>query len=162
MKAVRQQLHKAWGTWARVGQVLRRENVTPQVAAKFYKAVVRAVLLYGSKTWNLTKAVLVLARLEGFHVRAAYRMAQVHKPRLVAENNKWGYPRATNILKEYGMETIQHHIEKPRSTIAIYVANCPILEAWQQGECKHGLQPRKWWWEQVMGLDINDATGSYE
>jgi hypothetical protein len=34
------------------------KNATPQVAAKFYKAVVQAVLIYGSKTWNFTKAVL--------------------------------------------------------------------------------------------------------
>jgi hypothetical protein len=46
--------------------VLRSENATPWVAAKFYKAVVQAVLLYCSKTWNLTKAVL--AQLKGFHV----------------------------------------------------------------------------------------------
>jgi hypothetical protein len=65
-QAMWHQLHKAWGTWARVEQVLRSKNTTPCVAAKFYKAVVQAVLLYGSKTWNLTKAVL--ARLEGFHV----------------------------------------------------------------------------------------------
>ncbi len=50
VQAVRHQLRKAWGTWARVGQVLRSENVTPWVAAKFYKAMVQAVLLYGSKT----------------------------------------------------------------------------------------------------------------
>jgi hypothetical protein len=68
-QAMQHQLRKARGTWACVGQMLRSKNATPQVAAKFYKAVVQAVLLYGSKTWNLTKAVL--ARLEGFHVQAA-------------------------------------------------------------------------------------------
>jgi hypothetical protein len=46
--------------------VLRSKNATPRVAAKFYKAVVQAVLLYSSETWNLKKAVL--AWLEGFHV----------------------------------------------------------------------------------------------
>ncbi len=65
IQAMWHQLCKAWGAWAHVGQVLRSENVTPWVAAKFYKAVVQAALLYGSETWNLTKAVL--ARLEGFH-----------------------------------------------------------------------------------------------
>jgi hypothetical protein len=59
--------------------VLRGENAAPRVDAMFYKAVVQSVLLYGSETWNLTKTVL--ARLEGFHIRAAYRMARVHKPR---------------------------------------------------------------------------------
>jgi hypothetical protein len=53
-QVIRQQLRKARGVWARVGQVLRGENVGPQIAAKFYKAVIQAVLLYGSKTWNLT------------------------------------------------------------------------------------------------------------
>jgi hypothetical protein len=66
VQSMQYQLHKARGTWARVGKVLRSENATPWVAAKFYKAVVQAVLLYGSKTWNLTKAVL--AQLEGYHV----------------------------------------------------------------------------------------------
>ena len=66
IQAVQHQLRKARGTWACVGQVLGSENVTSRVAAKFYKAVVQAVLLYRSETWNLTKAVL--AGLEGFHV----------------------------------------------------------------------------------------------
>jgi hypothetical protein len=38
----------------RVWQVLRAENVPPRVAAKFYKAVVQAVILNGSKTWVLS------------------------------------------------------------------------------------------------------------
>jgi hypothetical protein len=64
--AVRSQIKKARGIWALVSQILRAENAPPKVSAKFYKAVVQSVLLYGSKTWNLTKAAL--ARLEGFHI----------------------------------------------------------------------------------------------
>jgi hypothetical protein len=158
VQAVRYQLRKAWGTWACVGQVLRRENVTPWLAAKFYKADVQAVLLYSSETWNLTKAVL--AWLEEFHVRDAYRMAQVHRSKRVARNNRWVYPKTSDILEECGMKKIQHYIQNCWSTIAICIANCPILDACQQGECKRGLQPWRWWWEQVMGLDINDAAGS--
>jgi hypothetical protein len=48
-QAIRQQLQKARGVWARVGQVLHGENTAPRIAAKFYKAVVQAILLYGSK-----------------------------------------------------------------------------------------------------------------
>jgi hypothetical protein len=44
-QAIRQQLQKARGVWARVGQVLHGENTAPWIAAKFYKAVVQAVLL---------------------------------------------------------------------------------------------------------------------
>ena len=79
VRAVRSQIKKARGIWARVGQVLQVDNTPPQVSAKFYKAVVQSVLLYGSETWNLTKTAL--ARLEGFHIRVAYHMAKKHKPR---------------------------------------------------------------------------------
>ena len=78
IQAMRSQLCKAHGTWAWVGQVLRKENAPPRVSAKFYKAIVQSVLLYGSETWVLSTAAL--ARLEGFHLRAAYRMAKEHVP----------------------------------------------------------------------------------
>ncbi len=68
VRAVRQQIKKAQEIWARAGQVLTAENTPPKVSAKFYKAIVQSVLLYGSKTWNLT--TIALARLEGFHIRA--------------------------------------------------------------------------------------------
>ena len=51
--AMRAQMKKARGTWRRVSKVLREENVPPAVGAMFYKAVVMAVLLYGSETWVL-------------------------------------------------------------------------------------------------------------
>jgi hypothetical protein len=72
-QAIWQQMRKARGVWAQVGQVLRGENVMPWVAATFYKAVIQAILLYGSKTWNLTASAL--ARLEGFYIRVAYKVA---------------------------------------------------------------------------------------
>jgi hypothetical protein len=74
VRAVRQQIKKARGIWARVGQVLMTDNTPPQVSAKFYKAVMQSVLLYGSETWNITTTAL--ARLEGFHICAAYWMAE--------------------------------------------------------------------------------------
>jgi hypothetical protein len=50
IQAIRAQLWKTCATWARVGQVLCNKNVSPNVAATFYKAVVQAILLHGSKT----------------------------------------------------------------------------------------------------------------
>jgi len=76
IQAIRAQLRKARATWAR--EVLWAENVPPRVAAKFYKVVVQAVLLYGSETWVLSTTALT--SLEGFHIRAAYRMAVCHRP----------------------------------------------------------------------------------
>ena len=64
VRAVQNKIKKAWGIWVQVGQVLQTDNTPPNVSTKFYKAVVQSVLLYGSKTWNLTTTALV--RLEGF------------------------------------------------------------------------------------------------
>ena len=148
---MRQQIRKARGTWARVGQVLRGENAAPRVAAKFYKAVVQSVLLYGSETWNLTETVL--ARLEGFHIRAAYRMARVHKPRKGLFGN-WIYPSTKDVLKECGLHSVKEYINTRRATIAMYVVNRPIFRECQEGERRRGSMPRRWWWEQELGLDV--------
>ena len=106
------------------------------VSAKFYKAVVQSVLLYGSETWNLTKAAL--ARLEGFHTQAAYRMAVKHKPRR-GPDLEWVYPRLQDVLNKCGMGTIAHYAGVLRNTILQYVVNHPIYEA-----CRAGVQGRGW------------------
>ena len=107
IQAIRVQLRKARGTLARVGQVLQAENVPPWVAAKFYKAVVQAVLLYGSEMWVLSTAALT--SLEGFHIHAAYRMAVRHKPRR-GPGNRWIYRKSKDVLEECGMNTLEEYI----------------------------------------------------
>ncbi len=108
VQAVRNQLCKVRGTWARIGQVLRRENAPPRVSAEFYKAIVQSVLLYGSETWVLSPAVM--ARLEGYHIRTAYWIAKRHVPRR-GPNLQWVYPCSEAVLEECGMHTIQHYID---------------------------------------------------
>jgi hypothetical protein len=125
-------------------------DVMPQVAAKFYKAFVQAILLYGSETWNLTAPAL--ARLEGFHICVAYKMAWEHQPRQGA-NHAWTYPRLADVLEECGMRTIAEYIRKKRDTIAMYVVTWPILEACRGGKRRRGLMPRQWWWEQPMSFE---------
>ncbi len=116
LQAIRNQTRKARGTWARVGQVLRAENVPPRIAAKFYKAVVQAVLLYGSKTWVLSTAAL--ASLEGFHIRAAYRMVVKHKPQR-GSGNSWVYLKSKDVLEECGLSTLGEYITVRRQTSAV-------------------------------------------
>ena len=140
-----------------MGQVLRRENTAPRIAAKFYKAVVQAVLLYGSETWNLTNSAL--ARLKGFHVCTVYKMARKHRPKRGA-NRVWVYPTMADVLEECGMATIAAYIQSRRQMIAVYVATRPISKACMEGTQRQGLMPCQWWWEQPMCLDAIHATGS--
>jgi hypothetical protein len=111
VQAVQSQLCKGRRTWASVRQVLHRENALPRPSAKFYKAIVQSILLYGSKMWVLSKAVM--ARLEGFYIRAAYQMAKERVP-LWGPHQQWIYPSSVKMLEECGMHTIQHCINVPR------------------------------------------------
>jgi hypothetical protein len=88
IQAIRAQLWMAHATWARVGQVLHSKNASPHVATTFY-AIVQAILLYGSKTWVLSRTALT--HLEGFHICAAYWMVKTHKPKQGA-GRVWIYP----------------------------------------------------------------------
>ena len=72
-QAMQANLKKVWRCWSWILQVLRAENAAPQVCSVFYKATVMAVLLYGSKTWNLAPSTL--KNLKGFHIQAARHMA---------------------------------------------------------------------------------------
>ncbi len=139
-QAIWQQMRKARGLRARVGQVLHGENVMPCVAAKFYKAVVQAILLYGSKTWNLMGSAL--ARLEGFYICVAYKMAQKYRLRRGA-NRVWVYPKLADVLEECRTRKIVEYICKQRDTIAVYVVTQPIPEGCKEGEGQRGLMPRQ-------------------
>ncbi len=152
-----QQMWKARGVWARVGQVLGWENVMPWMAAKFYKAVIQAILLYGSKTRNLMESTL--ARLEGFHICVAYRMAWRHGPKR-GTNCVLVYPKLAVVLEECRMRIIVEYIRKCRNTIAIYVAMQPILDVCREVKRQRESMPRQWWWEQPMSFNVVDALGS--
>jgi hypothetical protein len=97
-----------------------------------------------------------MARLEGFHIRAVWRMAKTHKP-WQGPQNEWVYPRSEDVLQECGMKTIAEYVQIRRQMIAVYVATRPILQDCRQGEQQRGAVPHRWWWEQPMDLDVPDA-----
>jgi hypothetical protein len=156
IQAICAQLRKARATWAWVGQVLRNENVPPHIAATFYKAVVQTILLYGSKTWVLSQTALV--HLERFHIRAAYKMAKMHKPKQ-GPGRTWIYPRSVDVFQECGLKTMEEYIGIRQQMIAVYVATRLILNECRQGERKRGAVPNLWWWEQPMDLDAKNTFG---
>ncbi len=49
-QAMRSNLRKAWGCWARISCVLRAGNANAKMCGMFYTSTVQAVLLYGSET----------------------------------------------------------------------------------------------------------------
>jgi hypothetical protein len=87
--------------------VLQAENASPQMSRVFYKATVQAVLLYGSETWSLSPSSV--KRLEGFHIRATWRMTGNRPKRNV--DGSWTYPCSVDVLNAAGLKTITHYME---------------------------------------------------
>ena len=157
-QAVRACLKKARRAWARMSRVLRRENVGPRTSGKFFQAVVQAVLLYGSESWNLNG--VLLKELSGFQIRAAWRMNVRHRPR-EGPDGEWEYPSREDALSECGLRPIEDYIRARRDTIARYVAERPVYEACLGGERRRGTSPRQYWWEQPMDLP-DEAIGNQD
>jgi hypothetical protein len=88
-------------------------------------------------------------------------VAVKHKPRR-GPGNSWIYLKSKDVLEECGMSTLEEYITVRRQTIAVYVATHSILHEYRQGERKRGAVPHRWWWEQQVDLDVNNATGSDE
>ena len=111
--------------WGRISDVLQNQNMSPKIYRMFYKVTIQAVLLYKSKLWNLTQAMM--RKLEGFHITAAYWMARTHKPQ---ENNNgsWTYPASKDVFEEVGLYPIEHFIRVSRNSLTNFVATRPVYE----------------------------------
>jgi len=148
-QAVRGNLKKARGVWARLSRTMRAENASPRVCGVFYKATVQSILLFGSETWNLSP--VSLKSLEGFHIRAAWRMAG--KRPLKLRDGTWTYPNSAEVLDEVGLKTIAHYIGVRRQHIASYIVDKPIFQSCVDGVRRRGSSARQFWWAQSMDLE---------
>jgi hypothetical protein len=148
-QAVRGNLKKACGIWARLSRMIRAENASPHACSIFYKATVQSILLFGSKTWNLSPVSLKC--LEGFHLRATWHMAGKRPKKL--PDGTWTYPNSAAVLDKVGLKTIAHYISVQREHIASYIVNKSILQACVDGVRRHGSSTCQFWWAQLMDLE---------
>jgi hypothetical protein len=153
-QAVRGNLKKVRGIWSRLSRTIRAENASPCTCGIFYKATVQSILLFGSETWNLSPSSLKL--LEGFHIRAAWRMAGKRPMKL--PDGTWTYPNLVQVLEDVGLKTITHYIAVCQQHIANYIVSKPIFTRCVDGVRKRGSSNRHFWWEQLMDLEAARAT----
>jgi hypothetical protein len=142
--AVRANIRKARKRWAQVAQILSREGATTSTMAYFYKAVVQAVLLYGSESWVITERMR--KAVESFHNRCARFITGEHirqKP-----NGEWILPPTTEVLKKCKMRTILEYIERRRQTAKTFMTNRPIYEACIDSTPTASNVNQKVWWNQ--------------
>jgi hypothetical protein len=152
--AVRGNLKKARGIWARLSRTIRAENASPRACGIFYKATVQSILLFGSKTWNLLPQNLKC--LEGFHKRSAWRMAGKRPTKL--PDGMWTYPNSAAVLDKVGLKTFPHYISMRRQHIAGYIVNNPIFQLCMDRVRRHGSGVCQFWWAQSMDLEMARAA----
>jgi hypothetical protein len=148
-RAVRGNLKKARGIWARLSPMIRAENASPRACGIFYKATMQSILLFGSETWNLSPQSLKC--LEGFHKRANWRMAGKRSTKL--PDGTWTYPNSAAVLDEVGLKTIAHYIGVRRQHIASYIVDKPIFQTCMDGVRRRGSGVCQFWWAQSMDLE---------
>ena len=153
--AMRANLKKARGVWARVSKILREENVPPRVGGMFYRGIIMSVLLYGSETWCLPQAEM--RALEGFHVAAA-RVLTGMRPKQ-AKDGTWTYPHTEEVLKRAGLRTISEYIGQRRTSIARKIRTRPIMAMCEGAERRRGTPPRQYWREQDLEVELPPLVG---
>ena len=138
--ALMRQLDRARAQWGRIGSVLRCEGVKPRTMGYFYKAIVQAVLLYGSESWVLNKSSM--KQLRSFHSRVARFLTGRHIRQ--DADGTWHYPPTAGVLEEAGLETVDEYIQRRRDTVRMkFVFGRPILN-----ECRlaAGYNNKPVWW----------------
>ena len=124
------------------------------ISGMFYKAVVQQVLLFGAETWTVTPAMM--KALEGFHHRAARRIAGMQPYRLV--NGDWVTPDKTEALEATGLWPIAEYVRRRHATVAKWVAERPIMELCRAALPMSGRNiHRARWWHQNM--EVNELDG---
>ena len=88
----------------------------------FYKAVVQAILLYGSETWILTEGLK--RQFQSFHSRVARFLTGKHIWPL--EDGSWHCPSTEDVLREAGLETVEEYILRRRQTVRGFVRHRPV------------------------------------
>jgi hypothetical protein len=157
-QAIRDNLSKARKVWKRLHRLLRGENMNPRVCGMFFKAVVQAVLLYGSETWVLTESAMRC--LEGFYYRAACRMARENRPKKNSQTGEWTYPARKDVFEEVGLYTLTDYIDRRRKTIGAYIStDRSIFDLCRNGERRRGTSSRRWWWDQPINADLESEEG---
>ena len=141
--AVLRQLERARAKWGRFAALLRKEGVEPRVMGYFYKAIVQAVLLYGSETWVVADSVI--QQLRSFHSRAARFITQRH----IRPNGEgiWICPPTVDVLAEAGLHSIDEYIRRRKNTVSAFTEGRPLYAACLRS--KPILNRKVWWSDRV-------------
>ena len=112
-KAVTLNLKNTRKRWGGMVRLFTADGARSRTLARFYVAVVQAVLLHGSETWVLTQRQR--RRLDTFHHRCARFIANEHIRQL--PTGEWITPHSDDILERCGLSPISTYIAKRKTRL---------------------------------------------
>ena len=142
--AVYQNLQKYQRRRGILSRVLERTGATVQAGGEMYKAVARSVILYGSKSWVVTRDMLKVP--EGFHHWAARHITGMTATRGAGEECE--YTTVGEATEAAGIHPIEVYIRRRHATISERVACRPIYELCMEAERMPGTTRLVRWWDQ--------------
>ena len=145
---IKERLKGARRQWGCIARILKREGANSVCMARFYMAVVQAVLLYGADTWVVSDRNM--DRLRSFHMRAARYMTGEHI-RKVGET--WEYPDHKKLLLKCKLLPIETYIERRRGTLRRYIEDnrADLLEeAKTMGRHSRDVNKLLWWGQKYL------------
>ena len=135
-------IHQACQHWGQISHLLMHDGASTWTMGYFYKAIVQAVLLYGSETWVFTSRMLKI--LNSFHHQCARYIAQdyIHRQ----PNGEWTVPRSDVVLQKCGLFSISEYVRRRKETVRVFVENRPIFSACVESIPTAANIHQKVWW----------------
>ena len=123
--AVLRNIRKARQVWGHLGKMLQREGENPEVSTKFYRAVIKALLLlFGVETWVLP--VPMARRLEVVHVGFPRQVNKLKAKSL--KYDTWRNVSVDRMLQGAGTQPLHTYLDRRQATVAEWVALQTIFE----------------------------------
>ena len=141
--AVRANIRKARARWGQVARILSREGANAGTMAYFYKAVVQAVLLYGSESWVMTQKMW--KAVDSFHSSCARYIAGDHIRQ--RPNGEWVLPPTARVLEQCKLRTVGEYIARRKETVSDFMKSRPIYATCIKSTPSAGNVNQKVWWD---------------
>ena len=125
---------------------MERANV--RMMGYFYKAIVQAILLYGSESWTLSESMIQWIR--SFHSRVAQYICNRHIRCL--EDDTWEYPPTEEVLEAAGLFTIDEYIRRRRASVLRFTWGWPIMALCRNSRAVNSNKTRIVWWNLPTAL----------
>ena len=140
--AVVSNLARAKTVWRRMSRIISREVATPRVSVFFFKAMIQAVLLFGSETWVVTPHMGTA--LGGFQTQVDRRLMGHLSWRTKDRTCK--YTSAAVAREAAGFLAMEEYVSQSQNTVAQYIATQSLLEMCEGSERSHGARVGIRWW----------------